>query len=242
MITDLRMIKIFINVQASSPSANSKDGIRTAAPTWIFIKIPQKRKVSIIFKTALNVRKIYIVLHYGKSRKTAIKRLLPPPVQGWNYKDAYSGYIFSHYPYNAAVSTTICDNNVKFNTTAKFDNGSDNTIVCPTVSEAAVLQRIWIMKKITPVTLKVELSKAENPDAPELSLTITWYIPENIMSLWSWRLELLNLTILIADDQLVYDPVIIGLPELQNLKVNPTTIIDQTLKNWMVRLPFCALQ
>jgi len=132
-------------------------------------------------------------------------------------------------PYSSYASLKVClsDTGASVSTVGRLDDGADDSLVCPTVAEAAALKGIGRLRSIKPVKLQVPLSKEAT--AMQFSFSRRWEIPELVMEMNSGKMALRNVSVLVADDHIVSEPLIIGNPVLRHLKVDTNSIIDSKL-------------
>eukprot|EP00171_Calliarthron_tuberculosum_P022654 IDg22654t1 len=129
----------------------------------------------------------------------------------------YSGRLVADED-SPSTHARINDDNASMPVIVRCDDGSDDTLACPTVAEKAVLMGIGKMSAITPIAIKVALVK--EGASPEFTFSRLWKIPEIVLELHAGRLALKNVAFLVCDDNLTSEPIIIGRPVLAHPKIN----------------------
>lgn len=124
---------------------------------------------------------------------------------------------------------TVSDGLVSHTARGRCDDGSDDSIVSPRLAQAAVVKGIGRMSAIPPVHLRVALQESEK--TAKFSFSRKWTVPRLVLELSSGRMALLNITFLVADDELDCEDLLVGLPVLQHLGIDTRTL---TLleRNW----------
>lgn len=119
---------------------------------------------------------------------------------------------------------TVADVLTSLETIGRSDDGSDDSVVSPKLAEAAVGQGIGRMKKIDPAKLQVALRKEDKPGV--FSFSRTWTAPRVILHLSAGQLALVNMSFLVADDDLSCESMLIGLLVLKYLQVDTKTVLE----------------
>ena len=119
---------------------------------------------------------------------------------------------------SAALPLFVSDGIAKMDAIGRADDGSDDTLVSPKLSEAAALQGIGKLSAISPVLLQVALKQGEEPQ--KFSFSRIWTAPRTVLQLCTGSLALVDFKYLVADDDLACEPILIGLPVLQHLQVD----------------------
>lgn len=120
---------------------------------------------------------------------------------------------------------TVQDGNASIQSIGRCDDGSDDSIASPKLAKQAVAEGIGRMRKIAPVNLQVALRKTEH--AETFSFSRIWTVPRTVLHLSSGQLALLNLSYLVADDDLASESLLIGRPILAHLQVDTRTLLEQ---------------
>lgn len=107
----------------------------------------------------------------------------------------------------------------------RSDDGSDDTIASPRLVEKAVLKGIGRFEAIPPVSIQVALTDAG--PAQTFNLSRKWTVPRLVLELSSGRMALRNVAFLVADDDLAFEDVLIGLPILQHLQIDSRTLLER---------------
>lgn len=107
----------------------------------------------------------------------------------------------------------------------RTDDGSDESIVSLKFEEHTVLKCIGGMTKIDSVTLQVALM--DPSDAQSFTTYRAWKPPRKVLKLYTGTIALVNLTFLVDDDGLTAEDRLIGLPVLQHLGINSSTLLEQ---------------
>jgi transposase InsO family protein len=127
-------------------------------------------------------------------------------------------------PASPSCQVTVADGKATFNGTGRCDDGSDDSIVSRKLAEAAVLRGVGKFTPITAVRLSVALKSGD--EAEQFSFSRTWTVPRLVLHLAAGQLALLNVTFLVADDELSCEDLLIGLPVLQHLRVDTRTLLE----------------
>ncbi len=100
---------------------------------------------------------------------------------------------------SAAIDTDLKGGDTTFRTTGRCDDGSDDSIVCPSVAEAAALRGIGRIKAIRTVRIKVALEKEGT--SPECTFSRCWSVPECILQLRAavWQFDTCRFSLLMID-------------------------------------------
>lgn len=130
--------------------------------------------------------------------------------------------IFTCAPSN---KVTLQDGLSSIDVTGLCADGSDDIIASPTTAEAAVIDVIGRMRKIEPVKLQAKLCKGATAESFQFSRV--WKFPRTIFHLSSGQLYILEVSFLVADDELIFESVIIGRPVLENVKIDTVSLLDQ---------------
>lgn len=107
----------------------------------------------------------------------------------------------------------------------RCDDGSDESIVSPTLAQAAVVKGIGRMTAIAPIKIQVALKETGNPAT--FSFSRTWQVPRLVLKLSAGKMALLNVTFLVADDDTACEDLLLGLPVLRHLGIDSRTLLEQ---------------
>lgn len=140
-----------------------------------------------------------------------------------------TGRLNKETPISVKGSKTNCELRISdglacIEATGRCDDGSDDSLVSPTLAERAALRGIGKLDKIPPTRLQVALKKG--PKAHTFSFSRTWTAPRTVLQLPSGQLALMNIKFLVADDELACEELLIGRPVLEHLKVDTNTLLD----------------
>lgn len=113
---------------------------------------------------------------------------------------------------------TVSDGTSLIKSTGRCDDGSDNSILSPKITEAVAIKSIGKISAIQKIFLAGPLKKGTTDSAECFSLSRTWNVPRNILHLASGILALMNISFLVADDDLACKDLPIGRPVFQNLQ------------------------
>ena len=105
------------------------------------------------------------------------------------------------------------------------EDGSEKTIISPTLTKKTVLNGIGKIKAILPINLCVALKKGDIPQ--DFSFSRSWTVPKTVLHLSSDQLALKHVTFLVLDDDLANEDLLIGLPVLEHVKVDTRTLLEQ---------------
>lgn len=119
---------------------------------------------------------------------------------------------------------TVSDGQTPLKATGRCDDGSDDSIVSPSLAECAANRGIGKINAITPVRLQVAL-KSET-EAQTFSFSRSWTAPRTVLHLASGQLALANVTFLVADGDLACEDLLINLPVLRHLQVDTRTLLE----------------
>lgn len=97
-------------------------------------------------------------------------------------------------------------------------DGSDDSIVSPALTQAAVLKGIGRMASIAPVKIQVALKGTETPAT--FTLLRTWCVPRLVLQLSSRSKSLVNVTFLVAVDETACDGLLVGFPVIRWLGID----------------------
>lgn len=131
------------------------------------------------------------------------------------------------------MNVTIADGVSSMAAISRWAYGSDESLVSPRISKAAILQGIGKFCKISSVELRVPL-KTSADDAATFSFSRTWTAPRTMLHLSGGQLCLANVTYLVADKQLTSEEPLLGLPGRQRLHVDTRTLLESKRAFWMV--------
>ena len=120
---------------------------------------------------------------------------------------------------------TIQDGLAIMQVSGQCDDGSDDSLASPIIADNAVTAGIGTMTKIEPVTLQVALKK--DSAAQSFQFSRKWSVPRLTLHLASGKLAVLNISFLVADDDLASQGILIGRPVLQHLKVDTRTLLEE---------------
>ena len=123
-----------------------------------------------------------------------------------------------------SCTITLSDGRATLDAQGRCDDGSDDSIVSPTLAERAALKGIGKIRAIEPVRLQVALKSGS--EAASFSFSRTWTSPRTVLHLSSGQLALANVTYLVADDDLACEDILIGLPVLRHLQVDTRTLLE----------------
>ncbi len=104
----------------------------------------------------------------------------------------------------------MSDGTASLNTFARCDDGSDDTVICSTVAEAAALKGIGRIRAIKPVFLKVALQK--KGQHCDLTFSRTLEVPSTTLHRRVGSMALINILYLVADDKMAGEPILVGRP------------------------------
>ena len=105
------------------------------------------------------------------------------------------------------------------------DDGSDDSLVSSKIANAVVIKSIRFIKSIKKVELSVALKKGDT--AHVFSFSRVWHVPRTILQLSSGNLAVLNVSYLVADDELVDEGLLIGRSVLEHLKVDTKRSLEE---------------
>jgi len=108
--------------------------------------------------------------------------------------------------------------------TGQCDDGSDDSLASPDVANNAVLNGIGSFKKIQPVKFEVALTRDKQPQ--EFTFSKVWTVPRTVLHLSSGKLAVLNISFLVADDDLTAGGILIGRPVLRHMRVDTKTLLE----------------
>lgn len=124
----------------------------------------------------------------------------------------------------ASFPITLEDGAESITATGRTDDGSDESIASPKLAECAVLDGIVKRSKIEEVTLQVALKEGDS--AQLFTFSRSWTPPRTILRLAAGPLALVNVTYLVADDDLAVEDLLIGLPVLQHLGIDTKSLLE----------------
>lgn len=125
---------------------------------------------------------------------------------------------------------TVSDGLASLDTAGRCDDGSDESLVSPSLAERAAMKGIGKLSSIAPVRLQVALKKEEQ-EAQTFSFSRTWTAPRTILHLASGQLALVNIKFLVADDDLACEDLLIGRPVLHHLQIDTKTLLELSRKS-----------
>ena len=125
----------------------------------------------------------------------------------------------------ASITAAVSQEKSERKTLARCDDGSDDSLVCPTLAEPAALSGIGRIRAIEPVKLKVALHRRD--EKVEFSFSRQWIVPNTILQLRTGSMGIQNMSFLISDDRLTGEPLIIGRPALQHMRVDTKTLLEE---------------
>ena len=169
----------------------------------------------------------------GPSRSTRSQTSTDKPVSlsaGTSNLKGTTGRITQDVPPKLAqVDTPSCPISVSDGTNSldaqgRCDDGSDDSIVSANLAERAAIMGIGKTSAIKPVRLCVALKSEE--EAQTFSFSRSWTSLRTVLHLASGQLALANVTFLAADDNLVCEDLLIGLPVSQHLQVDTGTLLE----------------
>lgn len=108
----------------------------------------------------------------------------------------------------------------------RCDDSCDDSNVSPFSAKSTVLKGIEKFTPIVAICLQMLIRKGEDDKAQIFSFSRNFTAPQTIMHITSVKLALLNVTFLFADNELVFEDVLIGLPVLQHLRVDTHTLLE----------------
>lgn len=123
-----------------------------------------------------------------------------------------------------SCTVTVSDNHAYMQFRGRCDDGSYSSIASPKIVEAAALKGIGNISAIVIVRLTVALKAGE--EAQTFLFSRSCLAPRTILHLASEKLALVNITFLVADDDLPCEDLLIGLPVLQHLKIDTRTLLE----------------
>lgn len=129
-----------------------------------------------------------------------------------------------------ACRMTLKASTASHDLTGRCDDGSDESIVAPSVAEKAVLKGVGYMETIDKVCLEVALKKEESKPAL-YTFSRAWTVPSTILHLFAGQLALKNIRYLVADDALTCKDLLIGLPVLRHLRIDTRTLLENNIAN-----------
>jgi len=136
-----------------------------------------------------------------------------------------SNKVTSLVPENSpTVPMTVEDGKSSVSVVGQCDDGSDDSLVSPHIANKAVLDGIGSFKKIDPVSFQVALTKEKEPI--EFTFSKVWMVPRTVLHLSSGKLAVLNISFLVADDDLTSGGLLIGRPVLQHMRVDTKTLLE----------------
>eukprot|EP00737_Agarophyton_chilense_P003792 gb/GEZJ01004544.1/.p1 GENE.gb/GEZJ01004544.1/~~gb/GEZJ01004544.1/.p1 ORF type:complete len:294 (-),score=41.13 gb/GEZJ01004544.1/:342-1223(-) len=132
----------------------------------------------------------------------------------------------SHPRTSSSFSVPLFDGTIIVTTTIRTDDGSDeSTTVSPKLGESSFINGIGKLTKITPVPLQVTLKDKDVPQT--FSFWRSWAPPRTTLKLSAGPLALVNITFLVADEELTAEDLLIGLPVLEHLGVDTKTLLEE---------------
>lgn len=96
-------------------------------------------------------------------------------------------------------------------------------LVSPHITNKAVLDGIGSFNKIDPVRFEVALTKY-NPQS--LIFSKFWTVPRTVLHLSSGKLVVLNVSFLVAGDDLTVGGILIGRPVLEHMRADTKTLLE----------------
>lgn len=124
-----------------------------------------------------------------------------------------------------SIKMEFAEDTASVDCVGRCDDGSDDSLIAPHFAEQAVLEGIGKMKKIPTVEVSVALKKGDEAQAFKFSRT--WTVPRTVLNLPSGKLAVLNVSFLVADDDLACENALIGHPVLEHMKVDTKTLLDE---------------
>lgn len=121
---------------------------------------------------------------------------------------------------------TVSDVTTLLDSTGRCDSGSDDSIVCPRLAEAATLKGIRKLTAIEKTDLSVALKKGDQDSAESFSFPRTRIISRTILQLFSGNLAQMNIIFLVVDDDLACEDLVIGRPVPKHLRVDTHSLLD----------------
>jgi len=122
-------------------------------------------------------------------------------------------------------SMTVTDGTKSIDATGRCDDGSDESIVSPKLVERAMSNGLGKIKQIAPTWMQVSLRSGKQ--AERFSFSRTWTAPRTVLHLSSGPLALVNITYLVADDDLACEDLLIGRPVLKTLQIDSETMLER---------------
>ncbi len=89
-------------------------------------------------------------------------------------------------------------------------DGSDDSIASSAIAEKGAIQGIGRIKKVDPVKMQVALKK--DSEANEFTFSRVWVVPRTVLKLLSEKLGIMNISFLVADEELAAESILIGHP------------------------------
>ena len=126
---------------------------------------------------------------------------------------------------SASCPITVFDGQVSVSISGRCDDGSDDSIVSARVAEQAAIKGIGKISTIEPVRLQVALKTGKNDKAQTFRFSRSGMVPRTVLHLSAGQLALINVSFLIADDDLTCEDLLIGLPVLRHLQVDTKTLL-----------------
>lgn len=143
----------------------------------------------------------------------------PAPIQTGRLQQQVSPYGSSSCPIIVSDGPTSHDG------TGRCDDGSDESIVSPSLAQAAAIKGIGRMSSIPPVKIQVALKDSDS--AATFTFSRTWLVPRVVLKLSSGHMALLNVTFLVADDETACEDLLLGLPVLRHLGIDSRTLLER---------------
>lgn len=84
----------------------------------------------------------------------------------------------------------------------------------------------WNMSAINAITLQVSLENFD--DNGTFMFNQTWTVPRVVCHLFADQLASVNVPFFVADDDLAYNEICIGLPVLRHLQVDTNTLLESS--------------
>lgn len=123
---------------------------------------------------------------------------------------------------------TVSKGNHSVHLSGHYDDGSDESIISPNLAERASVRGIGKNSAIHPVTLRVPQKSGKG--AQVFKFLLSWVASRTVLQLSSERLALLDIRYLVADDYLICEVILIGLPVLRHLIIDTKTLLDANLE------------
>lgn len=123
-------------------------------------------------------------------------------------------------------SVTVSDDRNSIESTGRYEEESDDSIVSTKLSESAAIKCISQMSPIQKVSLSAAFKNGTTDSAGSLSFSRTCTVRRTILHLASGNLALMDISFLVANDDLACEGLLIGRIVLQQLWVDTNSLLD----------------